>query len=353
MGRVAERLSDARPTGRATRIGTVATAIVALTMGTACGTPTEPPDPSTPTSPSGTPAPTSPSATQEPSPTPDEEPERERIVVAAGDIVCDTTAEGFFGRDPSQCRHRATARLVRPADGVLVLGDLQYDDGRLGAFQLFYDPTWGRFADVTYPTPGNHEYGTPGAEGYFAYWRSKGRPTGGAGHAFYSFDVGAWHLVSLDSNCFSCLEGSAQDRFLERDLERTNKECTLAFWHHPAFNSGTVHDEDALAVVRGFWQDLYSAGADIVLNGHEHNYQRYAKQDPSGRASARGIRQFIVGTGGRSLYALREEKLRNFQAGTARHFGVLRLALGERSYSWEFVGIDGSVLDRGGPTPCN
>jgi acid phosphatase type 7 len=105
--------------------------------------------------------------------------------------------------------------------------------------------------------------------------------------------------------------------------------------------------------VRGFWQDLYSAGADIVVNGHEHNYQRYAKQDPSGRASARGIRQFIVGTGGRSLYALREEKLRNFQAGTARHFGVLRLALGERSYSWEFVGIDGSVLDRGGPTLCN
>lgn len=327
-----------------------ALAIVALGAGAACGAPVDRSGtpPRTPTPPSPTP----PSATQDPSPSP-EDPGEEVTVAAAGDIACDTTSPGFFGRDPSLCQHRATAALLRQADAVLALGDLQYDDGRLGAFDLFYDPTWGRFADITYPTPGNHDYGTTGAAGYLAYWRSKDRPTGGAGHAFYSFNLGAWHVVSLDSNCFSCAEGSAQDAFLERDLARTNKECILAFWHHPYFNSGAVHDEDRLAVVRGFWEDLYAAGADVVLHGHEHNYQRYAKQDPAGRASPRGIREFIVGTGGHSLYALREDKLPNYQAGTARHFGVLRLALGERSYSWEFVGIDGSVLDRGGPTRCN
>jgi acid phosphatase type 7 len=328
--------------------GAALIAIVAFGVGTTCDAALDPPGPSISPARTQEPAPSTPSP--EPSPTPKEE-ENEVVVVAAGDIVCGT--EGFEERDPRECQHRETAKLVRPADAVLALGDLQYDDGSAEAFRLLYDPTWGRFADITYPTIGNHDYGTPGAAGYFGYWRSQDRPAGAPGRAYYGFDLGAWHLISLDSNCFSCTEGSAQDRFLERDLARTNEECILAFWHHPYFNSGTVHDEERLHVVQGFWQDLHAAGADVVLHGHEHNYQRYAKQDPSGSASPRGIRQFIVGTGGRNLYALRARPDPNLQAGDDRHFGVLRLTLGERSYSWEFVATGGAVLDRGGPTPCN
>jgi hypothetical protein len=124
----------------------------------------------------------------------------------------------------------------------------------------------------------------------------------------------------------------------------------LAFWHHPYFNSGTVHGEEGLANVRVFWDDLFAAGADVVVNGHEHNYQRYAEQDPSGRATTSGIRQFVVGTGGISHYGMLERKDPNYQAGDSAHFGVLRLSLGDSSYSWKFVGVGGKVLDRGGAT---
>src|SRR5215211_5481400 len=275
--------------------------------------------PATPTS-SRTPAPTetsSPSPSRSPRPTTDE-----IVVVAVGDIVCEPTSPAFHGQDPIQCQHRATARLVRGADAVLALGDLQYEEGGLAAYRTAYDRSWGRFADITYPAPGNHEYATGGAAGYVQYWRSKHRPIGGGGRS-YSFDLGSWHLISLDSNCITCGQKSAQDRFLERDLARTEQECILAYWHHPYFNSGEVHGEERPAL--GFWEDLYAAGADLVLNGNEHNYQRYAQQTPSGRATAHGIREFIVGTGGRSLYGLLEDKDPNYETGDAGHFGVLRL----------------------------
>jgi hypothetical protein len=318
--------------------------ILASILLSTCQAPAGPPEPTSPVSPRPTPTR---SDTASPA------PPRDAIeVVAVGDIVCEPGSGGFDGSDPSRCQHRATARLIADADAVLALGDLQYEHGSLSAFILAYDPTWGRFADITYPAPGNHEYETSGAEGYFEYWASKDRPTGGFGSAWYSFDLGSWHLVSLDSNCLSCGESSAQDVFLERDLARTNEECVLAFWHHPYFNSGSVHGEESLVNVRALWDDLYAAGADVVLVGHEHNYQRYAKQDPSGHATRRGIRQFVVGTGGKSLYGLEEEDP-NLQVADATHFGVLRLFLGERSYSWSFVGIDGSILDHGGPTRCN
>ena len=273
-------------------------------------------------------------------------------MVGVGDLVCNPVEPTFDGSDPSQCQHRATASLVRDADAVLVLGDLQYERGSLGAFHGGYDPSWGRFANITYPTLGNHERDTTGAAGYFDYWVSKGRPTGDRRSGFYSFDLGSWHLISLDSTCLAtCGEGSAQDVFLERDLARTKNRCVLAYWHHPLFNSGAVHGEEMLPNVRGLWDDLFAGGADVVLNGHEHNYQRYAEQSPAGHATPRGIRQFVVGTGGKSLYALLDRKDPNYEAGTVR-FGLLRLFLRDSSYSWEFVGVGGSVLDEGGPTPC-
>jgi hypothetical protein len=269
-----------------------------------------------------------------------------------GDLVCNPIEPTFDGSDPSQCQHRATAALVQDADAVLVLGDLQYERGSLGAFQGGYDHSWGRFADITYPTLGNHEWHTSGAAGYFDYWASKGRPAGDRGRGFYSFDLGGWHLIALESTCLSsCGEGSAQDTFLERDLARTESECILAFWHHPLFNSGAVHGEEMLPNVRAFWDDLFAGGADVVVNGHEHNYQRYAEQGPGGGLTRQGIRQFVAGTGGRNLYDLLDRKDANYEAGAVR-FGVLRLILREISYSWEFVDADGSVVDRGGPTSC-
>jgi calcineurin-like phosphoesterase family protein len=286
--------------------------------------------------------------TSSPSVEPHDEPEI--VVVAVGDIVCEPGSASFGGQDPSQCQHRETAALVGTADAILGLGDLQYENGSLPAFRAGYDRTWGRFARFTYPTPGNHEFHTPGAKGYFDYWASRGRPTGQRRTASYSFNLGTWHVISLDSTCGSGC--AARDAFLRRDLARNPSGCTLAFWHHPYFNSGAVHGEEMLRNVRDLWDQLFAAGGDIVVNGHEHNYQRYAPQTPSGQASRKGIREFVVGTGGRSHYGLLDEKDPNYQTGDATRFGVLRLFLRADSYAWEFVAVGGAVIDRGGPTRC-
>jgi hypothetical protein len=294
------------------------------------------------------PATTAPPSRSEGSPLPADDDDV--VVAAAGDIACDPGEGRFDGLDPAVCQDRATAELLRGADAVLALGDLQYEDGRLEAFQVGYERAWGRFAEITFPTLGNHELETPGAQGYFAYWGRRGRPTGAPGAAWYSFDLGSWHLIALDSTCGSaCAE--AQDAYLERDLAENGRDCVLAFWHHPRFNSGSVHGEEMPA--GAFWEDLFAARADVVVNGHEHNYQRYAKQSPSGQATDEGLRQFVVGTGGSRHYGFEEAKDPNFRFGDAEHFGVLRLHLGDGSYTWQFVGVDGRVLDRGGPERCN
>lgn len=288
-------------------------------------------------------------------PPPPPQPGEAKLVAAAGDIVCDPAASSYAGANPNACQHRATDDLLAGADAVLPLGDLQYEDGTLDKFNLAYDPTWGQHAASTYPAIGNHEYNDPagGAAGYFGYWSSKGRPTGAGG--YYSFDLGSWHLIALNSACgqVPCREGSPQNDFLELDLASTTQPCILAYWHHPLFNSGAVHGQNAPSGARAFWDDLYAAGADLVLNGHEHNYQRYAKQDPSGVATSVGIREFVVGTGGRGHYAMLEAKDPNYEFGNETDFGILRLYLADGSYSWEFVAPGGAVLDAGGPVACN
>jgi hypothetical protein len=238
---------------------------------------------------------------------------------------------------------------------VLPLGDLQYPDGSLDRFMAGYDPSWGQHAATTYPAVGNHEYHVPGAQGYFDYWASKERPTGGVGAGYYVADLGSWRLIALNSNCspVPCSEGTAQNDFLEQALAAPTPSCILAFWHHPLFNSGAVHGASMPSGALAFWDDLYVAGTDIVLNGHEHNYQRYAKQDPAGLAVANGIREFVVGTGGRGHYGLLDVKDANYEFGNATDFGVLRLLLGDGAYSWEFVATNGNVLDAGGPVACN
>ena len=277
------------------------------------------------------------------------------VAAAAGDIACDPAQSNFGGTNPIACQHRATAAMLAGADIVLPLGDLQYPDGALDKFLASYDPSWGQEAPKTYPAPGNHEYTTPGAQGYFDYWTSKGRPTGDPANGYYSFDAGSWHVVSLNSNCtpVPCSEGTPQNDFLEQDLAATTQPCIVAYWHHPYFNSGAVHGSAAPSGVKAFLDDLYAAGADLVLNGHEHNYQRYAKQTSFGVAASDGFREFIVGTGGKSHYGMLAAKDVNFEVGNTTDFGVLRLYLGDGAYSWEFVSVSGVVLDDGGPVACN
>ena len=289
-----------------------------------------------------------------PTDTDEADPVAGRVIAAAGDIVCDPAASGFAGTQPSVCQHRATADLLSGADAVLALGDLQYENGSLAKFLNGYDPSWGRYAPVTFPSVGNHEYQIAGAQGYFDYWTQKGRPTGGVGAGYYSFDLGTWHLIALNSNCatVACIEGSAQNNFLEQDLA-TTQPCILAYWHHPLISSRTASGGALLPGPKAFWDDLYAAHADVVLNGHEHDYQRYARQDAAGHAASNGIREFIVGTGGKSHDSLSGPKDPDFEFGQGSQYGVLKLNLEDNSYSWEFVAVNGTVLDAGGPVPCN
>ena len=204
--------------------------------------------------------------------------------VAAGDIAC--------ANSPCQGQ-RATARLVRgiDPDAVLALGDLQYERGGLRDFRRSYDPTWGTFRSRTYPVPGNHEYLTPAANGFFRYFHARLSNQRG----WYSFVLGMWHLVALNSR-MGLRPSSNQLSWLRRDLRRDHHRCELAYFHHPRWSSGTTHGNDA--AMGAFWRVLFRHGVDVVLNGHEHNYERFAKLKPSGSRSPRGIREFVVGAGG-------------------------------------------------------
>jgi acid phosphatase type 7 len=213
---------------------------------------------------------------------------------------------------------------------VLVLGDLQYEDGTAAGFRQVYDPTWGRVRSITHPAIGNHEYESGGG-GYFDHF---GAAAGPQGEGWYSFDLGAWHLVALNSNCdrVGCGTGSVQERWLAADLAAHPNRCTLAFWHHPRW-SGGEHGDDPL--VAPLLQDLYAAGADVVLNGHDHDYERFAPLDPAGAPDpARGLREFVVGSGGRSHYRVTPSA--RTQAYTDATFGVLELTLRRTGYDWSF-----------------
>jgi hypothetical protein len=258
------------------------------------------------------------------------------VVVAAGDIA---KAGGH---------QRLTARRVRALgpDRVLVLGDNQYWSGTLTQYRTYYAPTWGRFKARTRPVPGNHEYQTPGAAGYLAFFGKSARPKR---RSYYSFDLGGWHLIALNSS-INHGPGSAQERWLRADLVNTGKRCILAYWHFPRFSSGA--HQGSWGSLGAFWNDLYAARADVILSGHEHNYERFARQTPWAKASRQGIRQFVVGTGGADLLGFAKPKP-NSQRRISHTHGVLELVLHPASYQWRFVSEDGAVLDRGGPIPCH
>jgi len=224
---------------------------------------------------------------------------------------------------------------------IAALGDLAYEHGSLDDFTKCYETSWGPLRSLTRPTPGNHEYDTRGAAGYFAYWGSRaGRP----GRGWYSYDVGTWHIIALNSNCSEvggCDAGSPQEAWLRRDLAAHKRKCTLAYWHRPRFSGGQVTNDDEL---QPFWQALYDNDADVVLSAHAHNYQRFAPQTPTGALDpVRGIREFVVGTGGHHTLD-RVAAIANTEAMENGTWGVLALTLRDTGYDWFW----NSVL--GGPS---
>ncbi|HSB39651.1 MAG TPA: metallophosphoesterase [Gaiellaceae bacterium] len=261
------------------------------------------------------------------------------VLLAAGDVgSCNSGGD------------EATAALLGgvPAT-VAALGDLAYPKGTADEFASCYDPSWGRFRPSTRPAAGNHDYATPGAAAYFDYF---GAAAGLRGAGYYSYDLGSWHVVVLNSNCrfVACGAGSLQETWLRHDLAEHRAPCTLAYFHHPLFSStaGT-----ATPAVRPLWQALYDAGADVVLGGHAHNYQRFAPQTPSGAADpARGIREFVVGTGGNSLRFV-GPPIANQETADDTTYGVLRLTLLDAGYRWSFVPVAGGAFDDSGAATCH
>jgi hypothetical protein len=269
-------------------------------------------------------------------------PPGSQILWAVGDIA-----------DCTNNNDEATARILDGTTGtVAVLGDNAYPNGSASDYANCYEPTWGRHVTRTMPTPGNHEYQTLNASGYFGYF---GEVAGDPSKGYYSYDLGDWHIVVLNSSasCFpiSCAPGSPQEQWLRADLAATTKACTLAYWHHPRFNSGASHGNNT--AVQPLWQALYDYDADVILNGHEHIYERFAPQTPTGGADpARGIRQFTVGTGGRGFYSMGTIKP-NSEVRDNSSFGVLKLTLAATSYSWEFVPIAGHTFTDSGTGSCH
>jgi len=270
-------------------------------------------------------------------------------VVAAGDIACDAQTKRADPDDasPVACHMGATAQLIASAhpDLVLPLGDEQYQVGALSAFQTMYAKTWGKFLNITRPVPGNHEYETPHAAGYFVYFSAR---AGDPAKGYYSFDRGGWHFIAINANCGDiggCNRGSAQEQWLKSDLARRNHGCILAYWHQPRFSSGHHHSDPTYTA---FWEDLYAAKADVVLNGHDHLYERFGPQTPTGGADPRnGVREFIAGTGGRSHYVFTKIEP-NSEVRNNTTFGILILHLREGSYDWTFKPEAGkSFTDRG------
>lgn len=302
---------------------------------------------SVPTSTTSTPSPTTAAATMPPTtPAPATTAPADPVIAAAGDIACAPEIEAFqdLAGTEAECHMAQVSDLLVGGDhaAVLALGDLQYEEGAAAAFAASYDPTWGRVKDITLPAIGNHEYGT-GGDGYFQYF---GAAAGEPGMGWYGVDVGAWHLVALNSNCtvVDCAAGSDQEQWLRAELAAHPAACTLVYWHHPRFSSGLHGSDPALA-------DLYRAadegGADVVLSGHDHHYERFAPQDADGNATPDGPRQFVVGTGGRNHYPVLAT-VSNSEVHDDVTFGVLELTLRADGYDWRFVpDATGTFTDTG------
>ena len=289
---------------------------------------------------------------------------RSPVIAAAGDIS---------PADPRQ-QDDDVARMIRTdidPDAVLVLGDAQYEEGTLSDFRQYYDAGWGvrELIRITYPVPGNHEYDVGAGEttadpaaGYFRYFRGRAavNPNGVRPRAgFYSFNLGGWHMVALNSKSGAPLS-KPQIRWFKRDLSRNDKRCELAFWHHPRWSSGVEHGSDA--DMQRAWSVAVNGGVDVVLTGHEHVYERFQRKGENGRpisnrSRADGARQFVVGTGGKGgndgFGPAEPGSQRRLPAtGEESVFGALRMRLQPDAYRWAMLDQTGAVLDAGGPVQC-
>ena len=263
------------------------------------------------------------------------------VLVGAGDIADCTDLSGA----------KATAKLLEKIPGtVMAVGDLAYPDGSKENFSC-YDKTWGRVKARTRPAPGNHEFHQKGATYYFEYFGSSaGDPRGG----YYSYDLGSWHIIVLNSECAEvggCGADSREEKWLRADLAAHPVACTLAYFHKPLFSSGGKHGDDP--EMRPFWQALYDANADVVISGHDHDYERFAPQNPDGKSDmSRGIREFVVGTGGKNHRPFGEPHA-NSEVRDATAFGVLKLTLRPGNYSWEFISEEGKTFKDSGSDQCH
>lgn len=286
------------------------------------------------------------------------------VVVAAGDLACQTLTSG---RGTATCQSGAVAELIRriDPDRFLALGDLQYSKGSLREFLRVWDVQFGDLRPITSPIPGNHEYGTSGAAGYFTYFGAAAAPPDG----FYSFDLGSWHIVALNSELCGddhCAPGTPQHEWLVRDLATDTSECTLAMIHRPRYDWRPWQkwvEEDGANPNSGasveslipLWRVLHAAGVEAVLNGDNHLYQRWAPQDAEGNRVAGGTIQFTVGTGGRLLYPYgRPPRPENLLVTQNRAFGVLKLTLHEGAYSYRWISAPGQpAFSDAGTVACS
>jgi hypothetical protein len=286
------------------------------------------------------------------------------VLAAAGDIACAPT-DPFFNSGaggPNNCAQGRTAgiitRMSPAATAVLPLGDNQYNSGALAAYRASYAPAWGRFLPATFPVVGNHEYGTAAAKGYFDYFIGGGRAVGSRGQGWYSYNVGSWHLIALNSECDKigvavCQPGGAEEAFVRSDLAAHRSACTLAYWHEPAFSSGTAPVTNAQNMLPT-WRDLYNAGVDLVLTAHKHFYERFSPLNANGQVdtTGRGMTQIITGTGGDD-HAGTPPRIAGSVKLNAHTFGVTQVTLGPGRWTQRFVGEPGSTFTDSSSGTCH
>lgn len=272
---------------------------------------------------------------------PRESSSKDPVLVGAGDIADCADLSGA----------EATAKLLDSIPGVVfTVGDNAYEEGTKEQFDKCYDPTWGRQKSRTRPAVGNHEFHSGGATPYFDYF---GAAAGDPKTGYYSYDLGSWHIIVLNSECDQvggCQRGSAEEKWLKADLDGHPRMCTLAYWHKPLFSSGAKHGDDP--EMKDFWIDLYAAHVSVVVNGHDHDYERFAPQDPEGKPDpSHGIREFVAGTGGKShrpfSAPLPTSELRNDDT-----YGVLKFTLHPKSYDWQFIPVSGKTFQDSGSGTC-
>lgn len=269
-------------------------------------------------------------------------PGQDPVLVGAGDIASCLDLSGAV----------ATAKLLDSIPGlVFTAGDNAYESGSAEEFRNCYEPTWGRHKDRTHPSVGNHEFHSNGATPYFGYFGANaGDPTQG----YYSYELGTWHIIVLNSECLEvggCQQGSREEKWLISDLKAHPSRCILAYWHKPLFSSGAKHGNDP--DMKPFWIDLHKYSATVVINGHDHDYERFAPQDPDGKPdSSRGIREFVAGTGGRNHRPF-ADPLPTTEVRNADTFGVLKMTLHPGAYEWEFIPEAGKTFHDSGTGSCH